>query len=420
MKQEEIKFKIKLDYQQAWQGVEDFRKKMEMLNKEQEKLNQQFAKGTLSSSIFQQNMTKNVESINKCKRSITQLSTEFVKLRANELQSMNNVGTEGVKSAANENRYMNYTEELQQLIDELQAIHPQLAELTKNQADELDILAQLVDSPLKDNDSSNKYSLQNSLFENKNNYDSFTSFSPTSEDEVQRLENIQIEADERVYTHKQELANEQKLQDREQQHSYEQQIQQRVAMSEQMLETMSVCIDTLAEKSEAFATFSKAMALFQIGIDTATALSKGIASAQVMPFPGNLAAIVTTTTAILANIAKAKQYLSESSLPSYATGGLIDGIGTGTSDSIPARVSAGESVLTAKATAMFAPILSSFNQIGGGVPISTRDTAQQVMGEEMLTRAFLRAIKQMPSPTVSVREIEQIRDRQNSTRAFEV
>ena len=53
----------------------------------------------------------------------------------------------------------------------------------------------------------------------------------------------------------------------------------------------------------------------------------------------------------------------------YATGGLIMGAGTGTSDSIPAYLSNGESVINAKSTKMFLPILSQINQAGGGVPL---------------------------------------------------
>ena len=109
------------------------------------------------------------------------------------------------------------------------------------------------------------------------------------------------------------------------------------------------------------------MALFNIGLSTAEALSKGIAAAQSVPFPGNLTAIATTIAAVLANIAKAKQLLSQEKQPKrskFASSGIIDGPGAGTSDSIIANLSKGESVLTAPATSMFAPVLSALNQIG--------------------------------------------------------
>lgn len=53
--------------------------------------------------------------------------------------------------------------------------------------------------------------------------------------------------------------------------------------------------------------------------------------------------------------------------PAFATGGYVRGAGSGTSDSITARLSNGESVNNAKTTAMFAPILSAMNKAGGGV-----------------------------------------------------
>lgn len=55
----------------------------------------------------------------------------------------------------------------------------------------------------------------------------------------------------------------------------------------------------------------------------------------------------------------------------YATGGIVRGPGSGTSDSIPARLSNGEAVMTAQAVSMFGPLLSQMNQAGGGVGFAT-------------------------------------------------
>ena len=49
-----------------------------------------------------------------------------------------------------------------------------------------------------------------------------------------------------------------------------------------------------------------------------------------------------------------------------AMGGYVSGEGTSTSDSIPALLSNGESVINAASTQMFKPLLSTINQIGGG------------------------------------------------------
>jgi len=50
----------------------------------------------------------------------------------------------------------------------------------------------------------------------------------------------------------------------------------------------------------------------------------------------------------------------------YADGGIVRGPGTSKSDSIPARLSNGEAVMTSGAVTMFAPLLSMMNQMGGG------------------------------------------------------
>jgi hypothetical protein len=45
---------------------------------------------------------------------------------------------------------------------------------------------------------------------------------------------------------------------------------------------------------------------------------------------------------------------------------MVSGPGTEKSDSIPAMLSNGESVINARSTRMFAPLLSAINQVGGG------------------------------------------------------
>lgn len=88
----------------------------------------------------------------------------------------------------------------------------------------------------------------------------------------------------------------------------------------------------------------------------------------------------------------------------FSTGGYVQGAGTGTSDSIPARLSNGESVMTAKATSMFSPILSAFNQLGGGVPIVVNNGGSNI-GMDMLAAAVARGYQMAPQPVVSVEEI---------------
>lgn len=101
---------------------------------------------------------------------------------------------------------------------------------------------------------------------------------------------------------------------------------------------------------------------------------------------------------------------AKSVIKGFSTGGYVQGSGTGTSDSIPARLSNGESVMTAKATSMFSPILSAFNQLGGGVPIVVNNGGSNI-GMDMLAAAVARGYQMAPQPVVSVEEINRTQRR---------
>ena len=168
---------------------------------------------------------------------------------------------------------------------------------------------------------------------------------------------------------------------------------------------LASAFEALGENNKAFAILSKTLALAEIAINTGKALAAGIAQAQSVPFPANIAAIATTVGTILANIATAINTVKSAK---FATGGLVTGPGTGTSDSVPAQLSNGESVMTARATSMFAPILSSFNQMGGGVPINVAQSSNQSIGEDMLARAVAKGMLMAPAPQVSVEEFTSV------------
>jgi hypothetical protein len=69
----------------------------------------------------------------------------------------------------------------------------------------------------------------------------------------------------------------------------------------------------------------------------------------------SLAALAATTAGQVAVIQDQK-------LPEYAIGGMVEGPGTGTSDSILARLSNGEFVVNAKATQQYLPVLKAINE----------------------------------------------------------
>lgn len=176
--------------------------------------------------------------------------------------------------------------------------------------------------------------------------------------------------------------------------------------------SMISMLDTLGESNSAFAKMSKIITLAQIAIDTGKALSAGIASASSLPYPANLAAIATTVATVLANVATA---ISTVKSAKFATGGKVTGPGTGTSDSIPAQLSNGEYVMTAKATKLFEPMLSAMNAIGAGVPIASTRNYGVVQNTNDMTDSFTEAAQTI-KPVVSVEEIS---DAQNRVQAIQ-
>ena len=172
----------------------------------------------------------------------------------------------------------------------------------------------------------------------------------------------------------------------------------------QLNDAVSQSIVAMGELGEDFKVLSKVLALAQIAYATGEAIAKMTAAESGKGLAG-IATAAIGIAKILANIASAKKIIS-----GYATGGLVTGAGSGTSDSIPARLSNGESVMTARATEMFSPLLSSLNQMGGGVPISLAGQGSSI-GEDMLAMAVAKGMAMAPSPVVSVEEIQRVQKR---------
>lgn len=189
---------------------------------------------------------------------------------------------------------------------------------------------------------------------------------------------------------------------------YEVQMEQaKLGAISQITGSLAGLFDVMGEKNKAFAVLSKTLALAEIAINTGKAIAAGVAQSQSVPFPANLVAVATTIATVLTNITTAINTVKSAK---FASGGLVTGPGTGTSDSIPAMLSNGESVMTARTTSMFAPILSSFNQMGGGVPISVAESSNQTLGEDMLARSMQKGMSGI-QPVVSVEEITKVSNR---------
>lgn len=187
--------------------------------------------------------------------------------------------------------------------------------------------------------------------------------------------------------------------------------QQMAAMEQQAkgysdtLGAMSSVLGEFSDQSKEAAIASKVLAVAQVAIEQGVAIAKATSAGAGLPFPANLAAIASGIAAVVSSILSATKAIGKAK---FADGGLVEGAGTGTSDSIPAMLSNGESVITARGTRAFAPLLSSINMMGGGVPISVADGSTTAQGEAMLSRSFANALRDMPSPVVAVSEIERV------------
>lgn len=190
----------------------------------------------------------------------------------------------------------------------------------------------------------------------------------------------------------------------------------KAALTEEQLKMMSDMIQTMGDGlSEFFESEDKSLHSFlksmltsildaiEIAVNAyyAQILAKEIASKSW----GGVASAAALMVLIKAAFAGAKALVK-----GFSTGGYVQGSGTGTSDSIPARLSNGESVMTAKATSMFSPILSAFNQLGGGVPIVANSGGSNI-GMDMLAAAVARGYQMAPQPVVSVEEINRTQRR---------
>jgi hypothetical protein len=172
-------------------------------------------------------------------------------------------------------------------------------------------------------------------------------------------------------------------------------------------------------------------------------LEKQVLAGQVAILVGSLAkegiaglieaaALTATVTAAFEGV---KAIISTQTSPGFATGGLITGPGTGTSDSIPARLSNGESVMNANTTAMFAPLLSHLNVLGGGVAFATgglvpsagRQGAPRAndggfvarsLGGGLIDYTALASALERVSLSVGVRVIDQAAKKYNGPRSY--
>lgn len=205
--------------------------------------------------------------------------------------------------------------------------------------------------------------------------------------------------DAEVIAKRQEVANKEKaIDDAKLKHK------EAVANAEKaVMNSVMGLMEQMGEENKTMAKLSKVLALANIAFNTGEAIAEGVKQAQKLPYPTNIPAIATTVATVLANITSA---ISTVKAAKFATGGKVNGPGTGTSDSIPAMLSNGEFVMTAKATRMFEPLLAAMNGIGAGIPMQVAMSGSANDSTDRMREAFGDAVKEI-RPVVSVVDINE-------------
>lgn len=139
-------------------------------------------------------------------------------------------------------------------------------------------------------------------------------------------------------------------------------------VAEQKIQVRNMAFNAAADLFGRETAAGKAAAVAQATMNTyegATRANKDF------PVPLNFVAMAAIIAAGLQNVRK----IVDTPKPAKMnTGGLVGGVGTGTSDSVNARLSKGESVINARSTRMFKPLLSAINEAGGGAAFADKSS----------------------------------------------
>ena len=165
---------------------------------------------------------------------------------------------------------------------------------------------------------------------------------------------------------------------------------------------------TIGAENKELTKMARVIALAQIAIEQGVAIASAIRTAtqSSATWVDMLAAVATTVGAVTAVMTQA---IASVKSAKFASGGYVSGPGTGTSDSIPAMLSNGESVMNARTTSMFSPLLSSLNQAGGGVAFNPASGGSR-QGFEFLAAAVAAGMKDVDLH-VGVDEVTRVQKR---------
>lgn len=178
-----------------------------------------------------------------------------------------------------------------------------------------------------------------------------------------------------------------------------------IVSKQQELEATKQLLIATSGIFEEGSALQKTFALSSIAIDTAQAIAKGVSASQNIPYPGNLIATLTTVATVLANVASAKQILSQA-----AGGG--DFVTKGPSllmvgDNPGGRERVTVEPLSGRGKTRLAKGGNLVAMAGGGT-ITTGDgntVTNSLTSGSQQTMAMMNAFRNMPAPVVSVKEV---------------
>lgn len=169
-------------------------------------------------------------------------------------------------------------------------------------------------------------------------------------------------------------------------------------------------LEAFGEENSKLASLAKMIALFNIGLATAEAIAKGVAAAQSVPFPGNIAAIATTIGAVLTNIAQATKIVKSLKDPkagsSGGSGGIANTTSVGSSSSNSVMSSAGRSVNSrGESSVPFEGAVSTIYSMQTRQQAENSNNGMDDGFIDKLADKLAKANEKIPAPIVDVREV---------------
>lgn len=174
--------------------------------------------------------------------------------------------------------------------------------------------------------------------------------------------------------------------------------------------SMSEMLETVASDNEVAVGISKTLALAEVAIKQGIAIAEAVASAAAgdpytyaLRVAAAIASTITAMTKAITSINSAK----------FAKGtSYVNGPGTETSDSIPAWLSRGEGVVTARANKMFPGLVQAMNDVAAGVSTPARVFNSSNVVNNYTSQSTLNEIAENTEKrlVVSVEEIHRVED----------